>query len=101
MEIFRRCGLEDRIRWAGLPACQLFFYRGRTLVDPSFVRTGPSAYPPGDERTPSPGVICSQDALEAVLLRRARELAPQRIRFAWRLLSFTDDGKGVHAVVVD
>jgi putative polyketide hydroxylase len=101
MEVFRRCGLEDRVRRAGLPACQLFFYRGRTLVDPTFVRTGPTAYPSGEERTPSPGVICSQDALEAVLLRRARELAPQAIRFAWRLRSFTDDGEGVRAVVAD
>jgi putative polyketide hydroxylase len=29
MEIFRRCGLEEAIRQAGLPACQVFFYRGR------------------------------------------------------------------------
>lgn len=101
MEIFRRCGLEESIRRAGLPACQVFFYRGRTLVDPSFVRTGPTPYPSGDERTPSPGLICSQDALEQVLLRRAGELAPQRIRFASRLLSLTGDGEGVHAVVQD
>jgi putative polyketide hydroxylase len=101
MEIFRRCGLEESIRRAGLPACQVFFYRGRTLIDLSFERTGPTTAPSGDQRTPSPGVICSQDALEAVLLRRARELAPQRIRFGARLLSFTDDGQGVHAVVED
>jgi putative polyketide hydroxylase len=61
MEIFRRCGLEEGIRRAGLPACQAFFYRGRTLVDPEFVRTGPAGRPPGDERTPSPGLICSQE----------------------------------------
>jgi putative polyketide hydroxylase len=101
MEIFRRCGLEERIRQAGLPADQVFFYRGRTLVDPDFERTGPARRLPGDERTPSPGLICSQDALEPVLLRYARELAPHRIRFACRLVSFTDDGDGVRAVVDD
>lgn len=102
METLRRCGLEDSIRQAGLPASQRCFYRGRTLVDPDFVRTGLTRSPPdGDERTPSPGLICSQDALEPVLLRRARELAPERIQFGVRLLSFTDDGLGVHAVLED
>lgn len=101
MEIFRRCGLEDSIRQAGLPASQVFFYRGRTLVDSDFVRTGLTRHPHGDEHTPSPGLICSQDALEPVLLRRARELAPERIRFASRLLSFNDDGDGAHAVLED
>lgn len=101
MEIFRRCGLEQDIRQAGLPAGQVFFYRGRTLVDRDFVRTGPTSRLPGEARTPSPGLICSQDALEPVLLRRAREMAPERIRFASRLLSFTDHGDGVRAVVAD
>ncbi|WP_161500965.1 FAD-dependent monooxygenase [Embleya scabrispora] len=90
MEILRRCGLEDAVRDAGLPAAQVFFYRGRNLVDPDFVRTGVAHDAScGDEHTPAPGVICSQDALEPVLLRRAREWAPDRIRFGMRLLSFT------------
>jgi putative polyketide hydroxylase len=46
MEIFRRCGLEESIRQAGLPAGQRFFYHGRTLVDPDFVRSGPPATRP-------------------------------------------------------
>ncbi len=94
MEIFRRCGLEEIIRQAGLPDGQVFFYRGHTLIDTDFVRTGPTDRPPGDQRTPSPGLICSQDALEPVLLRRARELTPHRIRFASSLVSLTDDGEG-------
>ncbi|MFJ4597325.1 MULTISPECIES: FAD-dependent monooxygenase [unclassified Kitasatospora] len=117
MEIFRRLGLEADIRQAGLPASHVFFYRGRDLVDPDFVRTGVAGAPDGGaERTPSPGLICSQDALEAVLLRRARELAPDGVRFATRLLSFTEfteftepaavgasagGGEGVHAVLED
>ncbi|MET8629221.1 FAD-dependent monooxygenase [Kitasatospora sp. NPDC004669] len=100
MEIFRRCGLEEEIRRAGLPASQVFFYRGRSLVDPDFVRTGVAPVAgEGVERTPSPGLVCSQDALEAVLLRRARELAPDGVRFATRLRSFTQDDDGVHAVL--
>ncbi|WP_329569521.1 FAD-dependent monooxygenase [Kitasatospora sp. NBC_01266] len=102
MEIFRRCGLEEAIRAAGLPASQVFFYRGRNLVDPDFVRTGVAhRAPDGEEHTPSPGLICSQDALEAVLLGRARELAPDAIRFGTRLLSFSQDGDGVDAVLED
>ncbi|WP_326763551.1 FAD-dependent monooxygenase [Streptomyces sp. NBC_01591] len=102
MEIFRRCGLEDAVRGAGLPASQVFFYRGRDLVDPDFVRSGVAHDAPGgDGNTPSPGLICSQDALEPVLLRRAREPAADRVRFSARLLSFTEDGEGVRAVLED
>ncbi|MFD9685926.1 FAD-dependent monooxygenase [Kitasatospora sp. NPDC059088] len=100
MEVFRRCGLEPEIRRAGLPPSQVYFYRGRTLVDPDFVRTG-VAVPDGPERTPSPGLICSQDALEAVLARSARELAPQAVRFATRLVAYTEDADGVEAVLED
>ncbi|MFJ2192092.1 FAD-dependent monooxygenase [Kitasatospora sp. NPDC087861] len=120
MEVFRRLGLEADVRQAGLPASHVFFYRGRDLVDPDFVRTGVAGAPEeGAERTPSPGLICSQDALEAVLLGRARQLAPDGVRFATRLFSFTEgtegteageagdggadgaDGAGVHAVLED
>ena len=101
MEIFRRCGVEDDIRRAGLPADQVVFYHGRTLADPDFARTEPVRRLPGDERTPSPGLICSQDTLELLLLRHAQELAPHRIRFTWRLVSFTDHGDGVRLVVDD
>ncbi|MER7582213.1 FAD-dependent monooxygenase [Kitasatospora sp. NPDC097691] len=96
MEIFRRCGLEEEVRRAGLPASQVHFYRGRDLVDPDFVRTGVAGQEGGIERTPSPGLICSQDALEPVLLRRARRLAPDGVRFATRLVAFAEHGDGVH-----
>ncbi|MEV7713255.1 FAD-dependent monooxygenase [Streptomyces sp. NPDC088270] len=100
MEIFRRCGLEDAVRGAALPASQVFFYRGRDLVDPDFVRSGVAHdTSDGGGSTPSPGVICSQDVLEPVLLGRARELAADRIRFGTRLLSCTQDEEGVRAVL--
>ncbi|MFB7914563.1 FAD-dependent monooxygenase [Streptomyces sp. NPDC056061] len=101
MEIFRRMGLEAAVRRAGLPASQVFFYRGRDLVDPDFTRTAP-AHDPGegeDAHTPSPGLICSQDVLEPVLARHASDLAGDRVLFGTRLVSFTDDGHGVRAVV--
>ncbi|WP_042416577.1 FAD-dependent monooxygenase [Streptacidiphilus anmyonensis] len=100
MEIFRRMALEEEVRRAGLPAEHVCFYRGRDLVDPDFVRTGLGPRPEGaDEHTPSPGLLCSQDALEPILLRRATDLAGRRIRFGTRLLSFAEDGAGVLAVV--
>ncbi|MFD9429068.1 MULTISPECIES: FAD-dependent monooxygenase [unclassified Streptomyces] len=102
MEIFRRLGLEKEVRAVGLPAEQVQFYRGRDLVDPDYVRNGLAQEPgEGPEHTPSPGLICSQDALEPLLLRHAMELAGARIRFAARLVSFEDDGLGVRAVVED
>ncbi|MGW2088325.1 FAD-dependent monooxygenase [Streptomyces sp. NPDC001880] len=102
MEIFRRCGLEGEVRAAGLPATQVFFYRGRDLVDPDFVRSGVAHDEADDDvNTPSPGMICSQDALEPVLLRRARESAGDGIRFGVRLLSFTEGEEGVRAVLED
>ncbi|WP_435651409.1 FAD-dependent monooxygenase [Kitasatospora purpeofusca] len=102
MEIFRSLGLEEEIRRAGLPASHVRFYRGRSLVDPDFVRTGAAHGPTdGAERTPAPGLICSQDALEAVLLRRSRELTPDGVEFATRLVAFTEDGQGVRATLED
>ncbi|GAA1275604.1 FAD-dependent monooxygenase [Kitasatospora nipponensis] len=102
MEVLRRCGLEEPVRRAGLPASQVHFYRGRSLVDPHYVRTGlaPGA-PDGEEATPSPGLICSQDVLEPILRRRAERAGPGRIRFGTRLLSFARgaDDQGVRAVL--
>ncbi|MFE6664851.1 FAD-dependent monooxygenase [Streptomyces sp. NPDC057697] len=102
MEVFRRCGLEEAVRDAGLPASQVFFYRGRDLVDPDFVRDGvPHEASEGAGNTPSPGMICSQDALEPVLSGRARASAGDRVRFGTRLLSFTQDEEGVSTELED
>ncbi|MFE3059687.1 FAD-dependent monooxygenase [Nocardia sp. NPDC059239] len=95
MEIFRRCGLEADIRAAGLPAEHVAFFRGKTLTDPDYVRTQPI---PGDiEHTPSPGLICSQDALELVLAARAGD----RVQRGMRLLSYEPAESGVTATVRD
>ncbi|MFE2412594.1 FAD-dependent monooxygenase [Kitasatospora sp. NPDC059408] len=102
MEVLRRLGLEEEVRRAGLPSSHVYFYRGRDLVDPDFVRTGLApAAGEGAERTPSPGLLCPQDVLETILARRARQLAPGSVRFATRLVSFTQDGDGVDALLED
>ncbi|WP_327145575.1 FAD-dependent monooxygenase [Nocardia sp. NBC_01327] len=96
MEIFRRCGLEDDVRAAGLPADQVAFFRGRTLVDPDFVRTGPVS-DGQPEHTPSPGLICSQDVLERVLTARAGE----RVRRGVRLVSYQQKADAVVGTLLD
>ncbi|WP_369382508.1 FAD-dependent monooxygenase [Streptomyces sp. cg36] len=102
MEVFRRMGLEDAVRAVGLPASQVFFYRGRDLVDPDFVRTGVAAPADGEpERTPSPGLICSQDQLEPLLLCHAAGPDASRVRFGVRLVSCAEGDDGVDAVVED
>ncbi|MFE3190251.1 FAD-dependent monooxygenase [Nocardia sp. NPDC059240] len=93
MEIFRRVGLEAEIRAAGLPAEHVAFFRGRTLDDPDYVRTTPDSQ--GTEHTPTPGVLCSQDALERVLSARAGD----RVRRGVRLVSFEQSDSGVVATV--
>lgn len=85
MEIFRSLGLEADIRAAGLPSDHVHFYRGRDLVDPNFTRTGPTTSGTSTGNTPSPGLICSQDVLEPILLAHARE-AGGDIRFGVRLV---------------
>lgn len=85
MEIFRSLGLEPDIRAAGLPAAHVRFYRGRDLVDSDFTRTGPDSAGTSTGNTPSPGIICSQDSLEPVLLAHAR-CAGGDIRFGVRVV---------------
>lgn len=94
METFRRLGLEAEIRAAALPASHVAFFRGASLADPDAVLTrqpDPIASP-----TPSPGVICSQDTLEGILLEAARARHPRGaagLIFGARLTSISpDDG---------
>lgn len=96
MEIFRRCELEKEIRAAGLPPEHVAFFRGRTLTDPDHVRTQPAS-PDTADYTPSPGLICSQDALERVLSDRVGA----RLRRGVRLLSFRQQGADIVATLSD
>lgn len=100
MEIFRSLGLEPDIRTAGLPADHVRFYRGVDLVDPDFTRTGPATSGNAAGNTPSPGLICSQDALEPVLLAHARN-AGADIRFGVRVVGMHPDQDGVSLQVTN
>lgn len=94
MEIFRSLGLEADVREAGLPAEHVRFYRGRDLVDPEFARSGPAPTDLITGNTPSPGLICSQDVLEPVLLAHARR-AGGDLRFGVRAVRLQPDEDGV------
>lgn len=96
MEIFRRCGLEHEIREAGLPAEHVAFFHGRTLTDPEYARTQPVSQNQR-EYTPSPGLICSQDALERALSDR---VGP-RLRRGVRLRAFQPEGASIAATLSD
>ncbi|MEE6177234.1 FAD-dependent monooxygenase [Mycobacterium sp. 050134] len=100
MEILRRIGVEDQVRAAGLPADHVAMYRGASLIDPAFVRTTVDA-DPRRVITPSPGVICSQDVLEALLADKARQEGGDQIRFGQTLFSFDQHRDGVRSLVKD
>ncbi|TDP94329.1 putative polyketide hydroxylase/tetracenomycin A2 monooxygenase-dioxygenase [Leucobacter luti] len=97
METFRGLGLEPQIRAAGLPPEHVRFSRGDTLADPA---STVGAVPPTrrSAHTPSPGVLCSQDALESVLFDAARE-AGVEVRFDSRVTEVTQAPAGVSLAI--
>lgn len=97
METYRSVGLEPAIRQAALPSDEIRFFRGDTLVDPQFSRSDPPATH-GSDATPAPCVLCSQDALEPVLLAAARD-AGADVRFGQRVTELSQEQVGVSAVV--
>lgn len=93
METFRALGLEGAVRDAASPDDHVRFYRGGTLLDPDGV-VGP---PPPTRRTgstPSPGVLCSQDRLEPLLLEAARD-AGASVAFGRRVTGVAEAGTTV------
>lgn len=105
METFRAMGIEPQVRAASLPSEHVRFFRGDTLTDPNFVLSAPSASTGDTGRaalTPSPGVLCSQDRLEPVLLEAARA-AGARVHFSQRVSAVeqaTDRELGVTVTVL-
>lgn len=98
METFRKLGLEDQIRAEGLPDEHVRFFRADTLTSPDFALSDPpSTQARGN--TPAPGVLCSQDRLEPVLLENARARGA-RVEFGHRVTEVHDAHDGV-AVAVD
>lgn len=92
METFRAMGIEAQVREASLPSEHVRFFRGETLSDPNFELSAP----PSEEEagavavTPAPGVLCSQDQLEPVLLDAARS-AGARVWFSQRVVEVSEE----------
>lgn len=100
MEIFRQWGLESQVTEAGLvrEESQNFFL-GETLLGKRYQRTS-SIVPETQNISPTDRLICSQEVLEPLLVRAAKE-AGADVRFSTRLLSFLQDSTGVTAELVD
>ena len=81
MEIFRQWGIEDDVTSAGLPReATEFFYLGETLLAREFQRFDRTALGRVDSPSPTERLICAQDLVETILLRRARALGAE-VRF--------------------
>jgi 2-polyprenyl-6-methoxyphenol hydroxylase-like FAD-dependent oxidoreductase len=109
MEIFRRMGLSERIRAAGLPAhCPMDVFIVTTLVEPPLLHL---PYPSvadakkqiaacRDASMPlEPYQLISQYTLEPLLKAVAETLPSVSVRYGCELLSFTQDAASVSAQV--
>jgi 2-polyprenyl-6-methoxyphenol hydroxylase-like FAD-dependent oxidoreductase len=109
MEIYRRMGLAEQIRAAGLPAhCSMDVFIVTSLVDPPLLRL---PYPSvaeakaqiaarNDGTLPlEPYQLISQYTLEPLLKRVAKALSFVTVRYSCELISFEQDGDGVSARV--
>jgi putative polyketide hydroxylase len=98
MEIFRQWDVEDEVTAAGLPREEsLFIYLGDTLTAREFHRFGRKDIVDSGH-SPAEALICSQDALEPVLRRRAEALGAD-VRFGSRLVTLEQDTDGVQAEI--
>ena len=99
VEVFRRLGIDEAVRAASLPRDEVgFAYRAASLVAEEYDRS-PMVY--RSERTRVESLLCSQDALEPVLLGVAQRLAPGRARFGTRVEGITQDPDGVELRIVE
>lgn len=105
MEIFRRMGLSQRIRAAGLPAdCPMDVFIILSLIDKPLMQTH---YPSVTEyakqiagstdasQPREPYQLISQYTLEPLLKKIAEELPTVSVRFGHELTSFADNGHSV------
>jgi putative polyketide hydroxylase len=99
MELLRSVGLEERIRDAGREQIGLFVRASALADDEHHAVVMPQTdTPPGV--SPTQLYACDQDRLEPLLLDRARELGAD-VRFGTELVSWTEAGDGIRAVVRD
>jgi putative polyketide hydroxylase len=111
MELFREVGIDEEVREAGAAlAPALGIYTGETLTQ-ALAGIGPEQYKQmiaafanmGSSKggiSPTMGARVTQDLLEPVLLKTARERGGD-LRFYTELLSFEQDETGVTAAIVD
>jgi 2-polyprenyl-6-methoxyphenol hydroxylase-like FAD-dependent oxidoreductase len=107
MEIYRRMGLADKIRAAGLRAdCPMDVYIVLSLTEPPLLHLpypsvaqarvqGPAT---NDGTLPlEPYQLISQYTLEPLLKSVAETISSVTVRFGWEFLSLRQDGDGVTA----
>ena len=111
MEFFRRLGVADEIRAAGLPGdhptdvVYLTRWQGHELtryqLPPSSLAkaTSPSDAVDDGWPTPEPQHRICQIYLEPILRRRARTMAGLTFREGWRFVSYRHDGDDVVATI--
>jgi putative polyketide hydroxylase len=104
MEIFRQCGLEQAVREISLPPEQSrHAIWARTLVGEELQRRTIVTAAPDLSAGVSPtfGCTTSQEVLEPVLLRCARQFNLGQVRFSSELTTFIQDGSGISATLLD
>lgn len=109
MEMYRRIGLADGIRQAGLRSdCPMDVYVVTSLAEPPLLRL---PYPSVDEAKAEcratndgsgplePYQLVSQYSLEPYLKSVAETLPTVQVRYGYELVDFTQDKQGVSAVI--
>jgi putative polyketide hydroxylase len=103
MELFRQWGLDQRVRAAGFEIVDPFAPVLPTLAQHEVAHI-PLGFPSAQEAlTVSPVTpwACPQDALEPILLERARGYAGAQIVFGTELTAFEQNETGVSATLID
>src|SRR6266849_10697395 len=104
MEIFRQCGLEQAVREISLPPEQSrHAIWARTLVSEELQRRTLDTVTSelSEKVSPTFGCTTSQEVLEPVLLRCARQFNLGQVRFGSELITFVQDDSGVSATLLD
>jgi 2-polyprenyl-6-methoxyphenol hydroxylase-like FAD-dependent oxidoreductase len=109
MEIYRRMGIAEKVRAAGLPAqCPMDVFIVLSLIEPPLLHLAyPSVAQAKQEIAVSrdlslplePYQLISQYTLEPLLKSVAEQLASVSVRYGCEFLSFTQDPAGVRAMV--
>ncbi|HEX9462166.1 MAG TPA: FAD-dependent monooxygenase [Alphaproteobacteria bacterium] len=109
MEIYRRLGLADRIRAAGLPAgVPMDVFVVLSMVEPPLLHLPYPSVAAAKDRIRScrdgtmplePYQLISQYTLEPLLKSAAEALPPVSVRYGHQLVSFTQDAAAVTAEV--